>query len=319
MSVGRAVGLLTGFAADRVFGDPRRHHPVAWFGSAAAALEHHTYRDSRAAGVVHVSLLVGSAWTCGRLIEKAVPGRYGTAAVTAVATWTVVGGRSLAREGETIHAQLLAGDLPAARRQLTHLVGRDTTELGPDEIARATVESIAENTSDAVVAPLIAGAVAGVPGLLAYRAANTLDAMIGHRSERYQRFGWAAARLDDVLNLVPARVAALLAAVLSHHPRAALRAWRHDAPGHPSPNAGPVEAAFAGALSIRLGGTNHYAYGTEHPRIEHRVEMGDGPAPAVADIGRTTRLAERVGLTALIIAAVISCARRPKRPRPMDR
>lgn len=308
----RSLGLLLGFVADRVFGDPRRHHPVAWFGAAATSLERHTYRDARAAGVVHVSLLVGSAWVVGRLIERTASGPVGTAATAAVATWTVVGGRSLSREADAIHGQLLADDLPAARRQLTHLVGRDTSRLDADEIARATVESVAENTSDAVVAPLVAGAVAGVPGFLAYRAANTLDAMIGHRSTRYERFGWAAARLDDVLNLVPSRLAALLAAAASDRPAAALRAWRRDAAGHPSPNAGPVEASFAGALGVRLGGTNHYSYGAEHPLIEHRVEMGDGPPPTVADIPRTTRLAERVGIAAAALAVLINCRFLPR-------
>jgi len=307
----RSAGLLLGIAADRLFGDPRRHHPVAWFGQAATALERRTYRDDRAAGVVHVVALVGTSWLAGRAI-----GRRWPLAGTAVATWTVVGGRSLTREATAIHRQLLAGDLPAARRQLTHLVGRDTSLLGADEIARATVESVAENTSDAVVGPLVAGAVAGVPGLLAYRAANTLDAMIGHRSERYERFGWAAARLDDLLNLLPARFTAALAAVLSPRPRAAVAAWRRDAPGHPSPNAGPVEAAFAGALGVRLGGTNHYAYGTER-----RVPMGDGPAPGIDDIPRTARLAERVGLAAALVCAAGSAviSRRATRPPTADR
>ncbi len=284
MNVSRSAGLLLGFAADRVLGDPARHHPVAWFGTTAAALEGRTYRDDRPAGVVHVATLVGGSWLVGRVVARAAPGPVPTALTTAVATWAVVGGRSLGREATAVHALLEGGDLPGARKRLTHLVGRDTTTLSPDEVARAAVESVAENSSDAVVAPLVAGAVAGVPGLLAYRAANTLDAMIGHRSERYLRFGWAAARLDDLLNLVPARLAALLAALVSGRPGPALHAWRHDAPGHPSPNAGPVEAAFAGALGLRLGGTNHYAHGTED-----RVVMGDGPAPAVDDVPRTVR------------------------------
>ena len=176
-------------------------------------------------------------------------------------------------------------------------------------MARATIESVAENTSDAVVAPLLWGAVAGPAGLLGYRAVNTLDAMVGHRSPRYARFGWAAARLDDLANLVPARVTALLAA--THDPRPALRAWRRDAPHHPSPNAGAVEAAFAGALGVRLGGVNRYG-----DEVQDRGFLGDGRAPEPSDIGQATRLAERVSLMALALAALAATARRRPRPRP---
>ena len=152
-----------------------------------------------------------------------------------------------------MHALLARDDLAGARRRLSHLAGRDPDGLGPDELARATVESVAENTSDAVVAPLLWGAVAGVPGLLGYRAVNTLDAMVGHRSPRYARFGWAAARLDDAgePGAGPGRRGPgdrCAAPAVGGRPAAAVRAWRRDAGRHPSPNAGPVEAAFAGAL-----------------------------------------------------------------------
>ncbi|WP_293787419.1 CobD/CbiB family cobalamin biosynthesis protein, partial [uncultured Aeromicrobium sp.] len=199
----------------------------------------------------------------------------------------------------------------SARRRLTHLVGRDPSGLSEDEVARAVVESVAENTSDAVVAPLLWGGLAGVPGLLAYRAVNTLDAMIGHRSPRYERFGKAAARLDDVVNLLPARLAAALATVLGPDRPGALRAWRRDAAGHPSPNAGAVEAAFAGALGIRLGGTNVYG-----ERIEHRPTLGDGRPVKPGDIAPATRLARRVGLGAALIAAGIALLRRARQPTP---
>ena len=154
-------------------------------------------------------------------------------------------------------------------------MGRDTSALEESEVARAVVESVGENTSDAVVAPLVWGAVAGIPGLLAYRAANTLDAMVGHHNDRYERFGEPAARLDDLVNLPGSRLAG--AATLLASPRtarAAARAWRRDAAAHPSPNAGVVEATFAGALGIRLGGTNRYY----DNRVEHRAVMGDGRA-----------------------------------------
>jgi len=302
----RTAGLAIGFAADRLLGDPSHHHPVAGFGRVAAALERKVYAASRTRGAAYTVVLVGTTTLLGYAADRSTRSRpVAHTLVTAAATWTVLGGRSLAREAETLHAQLAADNLPAARAQLTHLVGRDTRSLDASEIARATVESLAENTSDAVVAPLVWGAMAGVPGLLGYRAANTLDAMVGHRSDRYLRFGWASARLDDVLNLPGSRLSALLAAALAPtvdgSPAAAWAAWRRDARRHPSPNAGPVEASFAGALGVRLGGTNVYD-GGDSPRVEHRALMGDGRSPLPDDLDRARRLADRVGVGALLVA-----------------
>ncbi|WP_307807767.1 cobalamin biosynthesis protein [Nocardioides xinjiangensis] len=312
---GRAVGIVLGHLADRRFGDPRRGHPVALFGRVATALEERTYADARGRGAVHLALLVGAVAGGGLVLERRVAERPLThALVTAAATWTVLGGTSLGREARAVHGHLDAGDLPAARRRLTHLVGRDTSVLDEAEVSRAAVESVAENTSDAVVAPLVWGAVLGVPGLLGYRAANTLDAMVGHRGARYGRFGWASARLDDLLNLPGARLSGLLAAVLAPvvggRPAAAVTAWARDARRHPSPNAGVVEAAFAGALGVRLGGRNHYAHG-----IEDRVLLGDGPAPGRDDIARAVRLADAVGAAAVAVAALVAWRARPGRVR----
>jgi len=302
--VSRAAGLLLGHLLDRALGDPRRGHPVAAFGRVAAAVETRTYVDSRAAGARHAVLLVGGAAAVGVAVERATDGRpvLHTAA-TAVATWAVLGGTTLGREADAVHGHLAAGDLAGARRRVTHLVGRSTGDLAADEVGRAVVESVAENTSDAVVAPLVWGTALGVPGLLGYRAANTLDAMVGHRGARYGRFGWASARLDDLLNLPGSRVTGLLAAALAPTVGGsavdALTAWRRDAGAHPSPNAGVVEAAFAGALGVRLGGRNHYPHGTED-----RVRLGHGPAPAAYDIGRAVALSRRVGLAAVLLAGL---------------
>ena len=296
----RAVGLLMGYAADRLLGDPRRFHPVAGFGSAAAALERRLYTGSRARGTVHTVLLVGAATGLGAAAERATDGRpFARAAVTALATWVVLGGRSLEREATAVHDLLEDGDLPGARERLSSLVGRDTSTLDASGMSRAVVESVAENTSDAVVAPLVWGSSAGVPGLLAHRASNTLDAMVGHRNARYERFGWASARLDDLLNHPGARLSGLLAAVAAPgRAGTALRCWRDHAGHHPSPNAGVVESAFAGALGVRLGGTSRYG-----SRTEHRPVLGDGRPAEPRDVARSTALARRVGAYAALVAA----------------
>ncbi|WP_197519621.1 cobalamin biosynthesis protein [Pseudonocardia sp. HH130630-07] len=306
----RAAGLAIGVLADLVFGDPRRGHPVAGLGTVATALERRVYRDSRIAGAGYTAVLTGATVTAGVLVERVLrrggPG-YGAAA-TAAATWAVLGGTSLIREGSALAGALDAGDTTAARARIPSLCSRDPLSLDAGGMARAGVESLAENTSDAVVGPLVWGAVAGIPGLLGYRAVNTLDAMVGYRSERYLRFGWASARLDDLANLVPSRITALLTVALAPlvggDPRAAVRAWRRDAAGHPSPNAGPVEATAAGALGLRLGGATSYAHGTEH-----RPVLGDGAAPSVADLHRAARLSRAVAAAAGVLAVAVAAAR----------
>jgi len=318
-SASSALGLGLGFAADRLLGDPRRGHPVAGFGRLAMALERRIYRDRRAAGVTHEAVLVGGAVALGVAAERLARPGWPRLVVTTTATWAVLGGRSLAGEATTIAGQLAAADLPAARRQVRNLVGRDPSVLDADGVARAVVESVAENTSDAVVAPLVWGALAGAPGLLGYRAVNTLDAMVGHRSARYTRFGWAAARVDDVANWVPARVVAGIAALASPlvggTATATWRTVRRDAPRHPSPNAGPVEAAFAGALGVRLGGVNVYQ-GT----AEDRGVLGDGRPVGVPDLARATRLAAAVGTASAALSVVLRLilTRRPALPRRRD-
>jgi adenosylcobinamide-phosphate synthase len=300
-----AAGLALGYLADQMLGDPRRGHPVAAFGTLAGWLENRCYADRQAVGLLHTGLLVGAAAGLGVALERLVADRsVATVLATATATWVVLGGRSMDQEATAIAGQLASSNLTAARDQVRHLVGRDTAELSAEEVARATVESVAENASDAVVAPLLWGAFAGLPGLLGYRAANTLDAMIGHRSPRYLRFGWAAARLDDLANWVPARVAAAAAAawapLVGGAAGKAIGVVRRDAGQHPSPNAGVVEAAFAGALDVRLGGRNRYG-----GAIEDRGTLGDGRTVQIADIARAGRLASAVSVSALLVAVLL--------------
>jgi adenosylcobinamide-phosphate synthase len=302
--------LLLGVLADALLGDPRRGHPVAGFGRLAAAFETRWYADRRSAGALHAAVLVGGAAGLGVLAERLSARRpFAGVALTGLATWAVLGGSSLAGHGAALARELGAGDLDAARTRLPSLCGRDPMALDAAGMARAGTESMAENTSDAVVAPLLWGAVAGMPGLLAYRAVNTLDAMVGYRSPRYRRFGWASARLDDAANLAPARVSALLFAGLAPavggSPRRARAAWRRDAAAHPSPNAGPVEAAAAGALGVTLGGRTIYAHG-----VEERPRLGEGPPPDPADLARAARLSRLVGIAATLLSVAIAARSR---------
>ncbi|MFH9708548.1 cobalamin biosynthesis protein [Streptomyces luteogriseus] len=302
MGAGRvfAYGAAAGLIGDLLLGDPRRGHPVAAFGRAAGAVERVLWRDHRGWGALHTAVCAGGAVALGSVAARAVrPSAVASVALTAAATWAVVGGTSLAREARTIGRALEAGDVEAARARLPHLCGRDPQALDADGMARAVVESVAENTSDAVVGALVWGAVGGVPGLLGFRAVNTLDAMVGHKSARYRRYGWASARLDDLAGWPGARLTALLAVLAGPDPRGAVRAWRADAAQHPSPNAGPVEASFAGALGVRLGGTLSYG-----GRVEHRPVLNTrGRAVGTHDVERAVRLSKRVTWLALGVCA----------------
>ena len=304
---GRAVGIVAGVVADLMFGDPRRAHPVALFGTGAAAVEQHSYSDTRVAGVAHTTGLLVAVSAVGALAEG-VGGRRGAlreAATVAAATFIALGGTTLCRTGEQMAGLLEAGDINGARRLLPSLCGRDPAALDATGLTRAALESIAENTSDAQVSPIVWAAVGGTPAVLVYRAANTLDAMIGNRSPRYARFGWAAARFDDLANLAGARLTgvlvALCAPVVGGSPVAALRAWRRDAHKHPSPNAGVAEASFAGALGVHLGGPTQYAH-----ELEIRPTLGDGRVPEVADLARAVRLSRAVQVAAVVVAVSVA-------------
>ncbi|AYE96495.1 cobalamin biosynthesis protein [Mycobacterium paragordonae] len=298
----RLLGVVAGYLADLTFADPTRGHPVALFGTAAAQVERVTYRDGQTVGVVHVGLLVGGAGLLGVALQR----RAGPTAATALATWVSLGGTSLARTGNRMASFLDGGDIDAARRLLPSLCGRDPAALDEAGLARAALESVAENTSDAQVAPLVWAAAGGAPAVLGYRAINTLDAMIGYRSPRYLRFGWAAARLDDLANYIGARVTAGLVVVCAPlaggSPGGAVRAWRRDAGRHPSPNAGVVEAAFAGALGVRLGGPTQYRH-----ELQIRPTLGDGRPPTVGDLRRAVRLSQLVQASAVALTA-LACA-----------
>lgn len=283
-----AVAL--GLVADRLLGEPPAPvHPVVAFGRVMRRVERSLYRDARAAGVVHALVGTGLGVAAG-----------GLAGSTAMATWLAVAGRALGEAATSVGVALVARDLDRARELLPALVGRDPSALDEKEIARAVVESVAENTVDAVVAPALWAALAGAPGALGYRAVNTLDAMVGHHSARYEHYGWASARLDDVAGWVPARVtAALVAGVRPSAARAVWTAVRTQAPAHPSPNAGVAEAAFAAALGLRLGGTNRYG-----DRVEIRPPLGTGRPAEAADIARAVALSRDVCALMVVISTI---------------
>jgi adenosylcobinamide-phosphate synthase len=294
--------------ADALIGDPARWHPVALFGQAAAALEQRVYADRKPPGAAFAAasvLLAACPVLAAARLARHRP--LARAAVTAAVTWAVTGARSLGAEALRISGALTAGDLPGARLLLPRLCGRDPEHLDAAGISRAVVESVAENTSDAIVAPLVWGALAGPAGQAGYRAVNTLDAMVGHHSPRYERFGWAPARLDDVANWAPARLTALLTAVcapaVAGRPAVTWQTALRDGPHHPSPNAGWCEAAFAGALGVRLGGPLSYS-----GRPEHRPELGTGHPPQAADIARAVRLSRSVTVAAAALTASLSLA-----------
>ncbi|MEX2292960.1 MAG: adenosylcobinamide-phosphate synthase CbiB [Acidimicrobiales bacterium] len=299
--VTRPGAAALGVLADRLVGEPpARLHPVAAFGRMMQSVEERIYADRQTSGVAHAALGTAVAVAVGRAVRS-----------TTVATWSAVAGRGLGEAASAVADALDAEDLERARTLLPTLVGRDPASLDAEEIARAVVESVAENTVDAVVAPALWAAVAGAPGVLGHRAINTMDAMVGHRSARYLRYGWAAARLDDAAAWVPARATAGLVAVC--RPRAARAIWRSvrdDAPAHPSPNSGVAEAAFAAALGLRLGGESRYG-----DVAEVRPDLGRGRACEPSDVRRAVDLSRDVATALVVGLAVAATTQRAGRRR----
>ncbi|WP_419930086.1 adenosylcobinamide-phosphate synthase CbiB [Candidatus Poriferisocius sp.] len=285
------LGAAAGLLIDRVVGEPPADvHPVAEFGKAMGRVEQALWADRRLAGVAYAAVGVAIGAAGGRLMKS-----------TATAVAVAAAGRELRQVAVRIGEAVASGDLVAARAELPTLVGRDPAGLDDSGIAAAVIESVAENSVDAVIAPAFWGAVAGAPGAAAYRAINTMDAMVGRRNERYSNFGWAAARLDDAANYIPARIFAVLVAVLNQErARQVIDAVRQDAPAHPSPNAGVAEAAMAAALDRELGGPLSY-----EGVAEERPFLGRGSQPEPDDIESAVRLADRVEIAAVGLLVLI--------------
>ena len=296
----QTAAVAAGLLADRLFGEPPALvHPVSRFGRLMEVLEPRLWADTRGAGTLYTVAGVAVATVAGAALDGIEPG-----ASRAAASYVTVASRALCDAASEVRDALASGELDEARVRLRSLVGRRTETLDEKEVVRATVESVAENTVDAVTAPILWTRFGGAAGALGYRAVNTLDAMVGHHTPRYERFGWAAARADDLVNWVPARItAAAVAAVRPGRAGAIWTAVRDQAPGHPSPNAGVVEAAFAAALGIRLGGTNVY-----DGRVEVRPALGYGPPPELRHIDAACRLSRHASLAVLAAAAATSVA-----------
>ncbi|WP_412852469.1 adenosylcobinamide-phosphate synthase CbiB [Ectothiorhodospira shaposhnikovii] len=277
------VLLLSALLLDRLLGEPPRWHPLVGFGALVDAAERRFHRDDRRRGAWLVAMLV-IPFVLLALLVSLPP--WGWVAEL-VLLYLAIGWRSLGEHGKGIADALTQGHLDQARERVAFLVSRDTRTLDAQDISKATLESVLENGNDALFAPVFWFLVAGAPGVVAYRLVNTLDAMWGYRTDRYGRFGWAAARLDDVMNWIPARLTAL-AYALAGHTRVALDCWRRQGRVWKSPNAGPVMAAGAGALGIRLGGAAVY-----HGRLEPRPDLGAGQAARPEDIQRALDLIRR--------------------------
>ena len=294
--MGTPLLLLAAVLLDRLLGEPQRFHPLVGFGWLARRVEQMFYSASYLRGVIAVCvLLLPLAALAAWLQSLAIIGTL----CSVVLLYFAIAPRSLREHAERVSAAFSHNDLPAARMAVSMMVSRDTTKLNAEGVARATVESVLENGNDAVFAALFWFVVAGAPGVLLYRLSNTLDAMWGYRNARYNEFGWAAARLDDVLNFVPARLTALSYALLGHT-RCALQCWRQQAPTWDSPNAGPVMAAGAGALQVRLGGAAIY-----HGELHERPLLGCGAQACCADITRAVHLMQR---TVWLWLVMIFCA-----------
>lgn len=310
--IGHAAAIVIALFLDRLIGDPRSWpHPVKWFGALIALLDRKwnggTHRFEKGLAMLVVVLFVTGVCLFGALALAARIHPFALICLEAVMIWASIAPRSLKEAGMDVYRPLAAGDMKEARHKLSWIVGRDTEKLDEGEITRGAVETVAENTSDGVIAPLFWAMIGGGGAALLYRAVNTCDSMVGYKNERYERFGTASARFDDIVNFIPARITGLLLIAAAQKPAAVKRyAWnimRRDAKKHPSPNSGWCEAAVAGLLEIELGGLNTYK-----GVVSDRARMGEALQPRSAEhIIEAAKLMERATylFVLLFLAGVI--------------
>ncbi|MDQ1902598.1 adenosylcobinamide-phosphate synthase CbiB [Paracoccus sp. WLY502] len=283
--------MLVALALDRLIGWPdwlyaRIGHPVTWAGRLIVSLDARLNQSAlpqKPMGVLALILCIGAALLPSAVAQALLSGNVLSILVGGCLAWPLVAMRSLQDHVAAVTMPLVAGELPAARHAVSMIVGRNPDALDEAGVARAALESLAENSSDGIVAPVFWGAVAGLPGIAVYKMINTLDSMIGHRSPRYLQFGWASARLDDLVNLIPARATGALFALACGNPLRAGRVMMRDASRHRSPNAGWPEGAMAGALGVRLSGPRIY---DGHVAPEPWLNEGaPDPSPASVTLG----------------------------------
>jgi adenosylcobinamide-phosphate synthase len=295
--------VLTALTLDTVLGEPRRWHPLAGFGRLAQSLESRLNggassrpRTQKVRGIVALAMIVTPWVALVAVVPVVAQGLYDAVAIGVL--YFSLGHQSLREHALQVFNALRSGPLSEARERVSLIVSRDTAELSPQAVALATVESVLENGSDAVFATLFWFLVGGAPAALLHRLVNTLDAMWGYRTPRYQHFGWAAARCDDLLNFLPARLTALTYALIGHT-RHALQCWRSQAATWKSPNAGPVMAAGAGAIGVMLGGGASY-----HGHWSERPALGIGQPPDAMAIPAALRLV-RLGVLSWVIVLAL--------------
>lgn len=310
--IGHAAAIVIALFLDRLIGDPRSWpHPVKWFGALIALLDRKwndgSRRFEKGLTMLVVVLFITGVCSFGALALAARIHPIALICLEAVMIWASIAPRSLKEAGMDVYRPLITGDMKEARHKLSWIVGRDTEKLDESEITRGAVETVAENTSDGVIAPLFWAMIGGGGAALLYRAVNTCDSMVGYKNERYERFGTASARFDDIVNFIPARITGLLLIAAAQKPAALKRyAWnimRRDAKKHPSPNSGWCEAAVAGLLEIELGGLNTYK-----GVVSDRARMGEALKPRRAEhIIEAAKLMERTTylFVLLFLAGVI--------------
>ncbi|WP_246773920.1 adenosylcobinamide-phosphate synthase CbiB [Bradyrhizobium diazoefficiens] len=317
--MGFAGAMVVAMAVDALLGWPSPlfawiGHPVTWLGRLIAGIDTGWNRASappvlrRAAGIAGtllvIALAVALGWLLQSLLQFLFPWVWIQIALVGVLAWPLVALRSLHDHVAAVANPLQGGDIASAREAVARIVGRDPAALDEAGIARAAIESLAENASDGIVAPVLWGALFGLPGILGYKAINTLDSMIGHRSERHEAFGWAAARIDDVANFIPSRLTGFLFVVLAPKRSEALSCMTRDARRHRSPNAGWPEAAMAGALRVRLSGPRIYhGSATDEPWLNEGARD-----PLAADIVEGLTIYRRAMLLLAGVLAILAFA-----------
>lgn len=307
-----AAAMLAALVIDMAFGWPdglyrRIGHPVTWIGKLIETLdrrlnlEKYAEKNRRVRGAIVTGAVVAAAALPAMLLEGMLPSDLSGALLAGVLAWPLIATRSLHDHVAAVAGPLAAGDLAGARAAVAHIVGRDPEQLDAPGVGRAALESLAENASDGVVAPVFWGLLLGLPGIAAYKAINTLDSMIGHKTDRHGAFGWAAAKLDDLVNLIPARLTGLLVAGASDRPTIAVKTMLRDGKRHRSPNAGWPEAALAGGLNVRLSGPRRYGASiADEPWLN-----GEAPDPKPADVRRGLIVYRRAMFGLGVILAVI--------------